>query len=331
MTRILVVKLSSLGDLFHALPAVNAVRQGMAAQVDWVVHSTYLECVRHFKGVSRVIPFYRRAFLSALPNFLCELRREQYDLTLDLQGNLKSVMVARLAKSRKLIGPSFNREGSRWFYPELAGPAQRDRHAVEQALDTARYLGFSVEEPAFPVSFPVPSLLEPRPRVALLPFSRWATKNWPLEHFAALARELQQNSGASIYLFGGPEDAAAAHSLVQRIGGGIVDRVGKLSLVELGSELSGMDLAIGNDTGPLHMAAALNVPVIGLYGPTSPARTGPFGKRHLVITPTECACAPCYRRRCLRSERFCLAGIRPETVRDAALAIISSLPPSTIA
>jgi lipopolysaccharide heptosyltransferase I len=327
MTRLLVVKLSSLGDLFHALPAVRALRQGLDARVDWVVHSTYRECVERFKDVDRAIPFERRAFWSTLPMFWRELRRERYDLVLDLQGNLKSAMVSRLARGRRLVGPSFNREGSRWLYPEVAGPPRRDRHAVEQILDTVRHLGLAVGEPAFPVSFPVPALTEPRPRVALIPFSRWAAKNWPAPHFAALGRELQRLAHACVTLLGGREDAAAADALARDMGGGVINRVGHLSLVELGSALSGMDLVIGNDTGPLHMAAALGVPVLGLYGPTNPARTGPFGPGpRKVLTPPDRACAPCYRRCCPAPDRFCLAAIRPETVRDEALAMLGIRP-----
>lgn len=322
MMRILVVKLSSLGDLFHALPAVHAIRRGMGVRVDWVVHDAYGDCVGRFTDVNRVIRFQRRAFWSTLPAFWRELRRECYDWVLDLQGNLKSAMVSRHARSCRLVGPSFNREGSRWFYPEVAGPPHRDRHAVEQILDTVRYLGLPAGEPVFPVSFPTLPLAESRPRIAMIPFSRWASKNWPLGHFAVLGRELQQATGGSVTLLGGREDVVSAEALARAMGGGAVNRVGALSLVELGSVLSGMDLVIGNDTGPLHMAAALGVPVLGLYGPTNPARTGPFGPGHRVLMPTDCVKAPCYRRHCPMSDRFCLATIQPETVRDEALAML---------
>ncbi len=324
MTRVLVVKLSSLGDIFHALPAVHAISLGLEAKVDWVVHDAYAACVSCFNDVGRVIPFYRRAFWSKLPVFLKDLRRENYDLTLDLQGNLKSVLVSRMARSKRLIGPSFHREGSRRFYPEIAGKPLRERHAVEQLLDTPRFLGLHTGEPVFPVSFPKPANAGPRPRVALIPFSRWPSKNWPAAGFIELARQLCADAGANIFLLGGREDESAAASMAQAMDCDAHNMAGRLSLVELGSMLSDMDLVIGNDTGPLHMAAAIGTTVLGIYGPTNPKRTGPYGAGHRVMTPPECACAPCYSRQCLRPENFCMSGITPKAVLEEALGMLQT-------
>ena len=320
--HILVIKLSSLGDLFHSLPTVHALKQGLDARVDWVAHASYQACVEHFTDVARVIPFYRKSFWSTLPLFLRNLRKNHYDLIVDLQGNLKSVMVARMARGSRLLGPSFAREGSKWFYPERAGALQQNRHAVEQALDSARYLGLPVGEPEFPVSFPKIQQVEPYPRVALMPFSRWPTKNWPVSSFVRLGHELHNRSGATIFLIGSHEDTADAQLLSKEMGTWAINRAGSFSLVELGSFLSGMDLAIGNDTGPLHMAVACGVPVLGLYGPTNPVRTGPYGQKHRVITPADSACAPCYRRNCLIPNRFCMSEIRWETVVNEALCML---------
>ena len=139
--RVLVVKLSALGDLFHSLPAVHNLKVGLGAEIDWVTQKEYVDLVRCFTDVDRVIPFYRKAFFTNLKLFLEELRTRDYDYVIDLQGLLKSAIVARLARGKERIGPSFHREGSHLFYSAVAGEPARNRHAVEENLDIVRHLG----------------------------------------------------------------------------------------------------------------------------------------------------------------------------------------------
>ena len=148
------IKLSSLGDLFHALPAVHGLKTGLDAVVDWVVDSRLAPVVECFPDVERVIAFPRHGIRRRARPFLDALRAERYDLVLDFQGLLKSALVARLARGRRRIGPSFHREGSRLFYPEVAGPRNKERHAVEENLDILRFLGLPIGEPRFPLAFP---------------------------------------------------------------------------------------------------------------------------------------------------------------------------------
>ena len=138
--RILIVKLSSLGDLFHSLPTVHALHVGLDATVDWVVQEEYAELVSCFSNVVRVIPFSRKAFFSQLFSLYSDLRLEDYDFVIDLQGLMKSAFVTMLARGKRKIGPSFNRECSRILYPEIAGKFNINRHAVEQNQDVLRYL-----------------------------------------------------------------------------------------------------------------------------------------------------------------------------------------------
>jgi lipopolysaccharide heptosyltransferase I len=325
-SRLLIVKLSSLGDLFHALPAVHGLKVGLDAEVDWVVHEEYRELVGCFDDVTRVIPFPRRSFLADFKPFCRMLREKKYDYIVDLQGLLKSAMVVALARGHKRIGPSFHREGSVFFYSAVAGRRDGNRHAVEQALDVVRFLNLPVQEPEFPVSFPVPVVNEMSPRVAIVPVSRWETKNWPPQCFSAVARRLQELRGASIFLLGGASDRNVCRDIECELGGRVVNMAGKLSLAESGGLLAQMDLLLSNDSGPVHMAVATGTPALVVFGPTDPKRTGPYGPKHRVVTALSQPCAPCFSRVCRREGTPCLQGVTPEHVCEIAMGM---LPPAS--
>lgn len=321
--RILVIKMSSLGDLFHALPAVRCLKTGLGATVDWVVQPEYGPLVKCFPDVSRIIPFPRRGFWGQLGEFRRELRRSEYDVIVDLQGLLKSALVAWLARGGRRIGPSFCREGSRIFYSAVAGPANRERHAVDEVLDIVRYLGLEVPKvPEFPVVFPKLPRKELSPRVAILPCSRWATKNWPAERFGEVARGLVERAGATVFVVGAASDLEAGKQIERAAARNVINLCGRTSLVELGSLLQEMDLAVSVDSGPMHMAAAVGVPVLAVFGATDPRRTGPYGPRHRVITADDLACRPCRSGDCSRRDLACLRDLPSDRVIAAALEML---------
>lgn len=327
--RLLIVKLSSLGDLFHALPTVRNLKAVSGAAVDWVVQPEYAELVGCFADVDRVIPFPRRGWPRGAIRFLRELRRDRYDLVVDLQGLLKSALPARLARGRRVIGPSYSREGARLFYSTVAGRRARDRHAVGEAMDVVRRLGWPEMEPVFPVRFPRrPPGGGPQPRVALVPRSRWPTKNWPESHVIDLGRRLVEDGGVQVFLFGGPDDAALGARMERALDRS--DRVrnycGRTSLVEMGSLMQEMHLAVTVDSGPMHLAAALGVPVLALFGPTDPVRTGPYGPGHRVLRFDRLTCSPCHADRCVREDLACMRNLYPSAVCEAALAMLRRPP-----
>lgn len=321
--RVLIVKLSSLGDLFHALPAVHCIKVGLDATIDWVVQEEYAGLVNCFADIGRVIPMSRRAFVSSSPGFLHSLRAEKYDLAIDMQGLLKSAMVARLARGRRKIGPSFHREGAWVFYSSVAGDRNKNRHAVEESMDVVRHLRLDALPAQFPVSFPAVPVDTGHPRVGIVPLSRWPTKNWMQDRFAEVARRLQQAQGAKIFLFGGSADAEACSRMEQAIQDHVVNLAGKTDLVETGSHLQEMDLVISNDSGPMHMAAAIGVPTLGIFGPTDPTRTGPCGKQHRVVMADACCCRPCFSRDCREGDAVCMSGIDAERVANIALEMLA--------
>ncbi|MBW7908579.1 MAG: glycosyltransferase family 9 protein [Kiritimatiellae bacterium] len=291
MKRILVVKLSSLGDLFHALPAVHRIREHTGAAVDWACHDIYADLVRHFRPVDRALSFPRTSFRRDGAAFLRALREEEYDLALDFQGLLKSAFVTRSARARRRIGPSFSREGSRLFYDAVSGPTDKNRHAVIECLDTARLLGCPEGAVEFPVDFPEFALDLPLPRIGLLPCSRRVEKNWPVARFSEAARAIAAQCEASFVVLGGKADRAACAELTSAIGAGAHDWSGRTSIIELGGLIRDLDVLITVDSGPMHIAAAVGTPTVAVFGPTDPVRTGPFGKQHRVIRESADLCA----------------------------------------
>lgn len=321
--RILVIKLSSLGDLFHALPAVTRIHEEWGALVDWVTNESYVKLVREFGPVNRVIGFPRRQFIPHAGAFLKDLRADSYDFVFDMQGLLKSALTARCARAKTRIGPSFHREGSHVFYDDVAGRRDKNRHAVEENLDLLDHLGIPRGDVTFPVNFAVPSGLPAGTRIGLLPCSRWVTKNWPPEHFVEVARALAVKS--KVYLFGAAEDRETCRQIASAAGFGVIDMCAKTTLPELGGWLGAMDLVITVDSGPMHMAAAAGTRVLAVFGATDHRRTGPYGSRHRVLVRDDLPCRPCLSRECLLKERDirCLKGLMPEKVVQAALAMLS--------
>jgi len=322
--RVLVVKLSSLGDLFCALPAVHCIKQGMGATVDWVTQPEYGELVRCFCDVEEVLLFPRRAYPTRAWRFYRRLRARVYDRIIDLQGLLKSAcLVGRFARGRQRLGPAYSREGARWFYTETA-EGDVSAHAVEQALDVVRHMGLDVAEVRFPVVFPKPELSSAGPRVAFVPCSRWRSKDWPPQQFAQLGRVLQEQAGAVIYLVGGNADRATCRRIAEALTGETVNLCGTTRLPETGGYLAEMDLVVSVDSGPMHMAAAQGVPVLALFGTTDPRRTGPYGNGHHVLLSEAAWQADNLARKYKKEKDNAPWHITTEKVVEAALEMLAS-------
>jgi len=320
-SRILVVKLSSMGDLFHALPTVHNLKTGFNASVDWVTQTEYAGLVSCFTDVDRVIPFPRHDRRGKLFRFIHDLRQNEYSYVFDLQGLLKSALIARLARGARRVGPSFHREGSRLFYSSVAGTLNKQRHAVDEMMDAIGHLGLPAISPEFPVKFPEWNPAGDAPRIAVFPVTRWKTKNWPQDSFASALRTIQRLTGGTVFVMGGPEEAVICRHLHADLKGKAFNLAGSLSLVETGSVLSRMNIVISNDSGPMHMAAAIGVPVVAIFGPTNPIRTGPYGSGHTVLAGRR-SCVPCYKRQCAMGPTLCLREVSPDTVVEAVRAIL---------
>lgn len=320
--HILIVKLSSMGDLLHALPAVHSLKAGLNAEIDWIVHPAYRDLAACFSDVTRVLSFPRRAAPAEFIRKIRDLRESnRYDLIIDMQGILKSALVSRLARGTRRIGPSFHREGSVLFYSAVTGPRNKNRHAVDEIMDVVRYLGLPDLPPVFPMTVPMQLAGEPAPRIALLPFTRWPSKQWPMLSFARVGRELRESLGASVYIMGSRAEREQADKLEKDLGGKAVNMAGKTTMAQMAGLLREMDLVIANDSGPMHLAVAMGTPVLALYGPTDPVRTGPYGRLQCVLKG-KLLCQPCFAARCRFRDNSCMLTITPENVVQAATAAL---------
>ena len=311
------IKLSSLGDLFSALPAVHNIKVGLDAEIDWVTQREYVDLVGCFTDVRKVIPYSRRGFWADLGAFLKRLRAEEYEYAIDFQGLLKSAFAARAARARRAIGPSFHRECSRLLYSSVAGKRDKNRLAVDENLDIVAHLGLERIPVEFPVEFPKEEAAGSAPRVAMIPVSRWETKNWPMESYTEVARRLREK-GIGVFIFGSPGDMEPCAEIEKALDGDVVNMAGKSTLVEMGSRLAKMDLVISNDSGPLHMAVALGIPTVSVYGATDSNRTGPYGDGNQVLK-TDLPCQPCLSRTCRVGGIPCLTGVSAAEATQAAL------------
>ena len=208
---------------------------------------------------------------------------------------------------------------------EKIGPEDFNLHAVDRYLEFVRYLGTYDDQPHFPV--PVTPIhaervdqllkevgLNGKRIVAVHPMALWPTKLWKSQSFSELADRLEKELGLGVIFTGGEQDRASVEEITARVSSSPVNFCGRLDLLELAALFNRCALVISTDTGPMHLAAAMGTPVVALFGPTSPARTGPYGPGHVVVR-TGVPCSPCFKRRC--ADPKCMYEITPDLVLQA--------------
>jgi lipopolysaccharide heptosyltransferase I len=326
--RIALIKPSALGDIVHALPVLAALRRRYpAAHITWVVNRGYEPLLRGHPDLDATLPFDRgaarhglRAAAATWARFLGQLRRHCFDLVLDLQGLLRSGIMVAVSGAARRVGLDSAREGAHWFYTDVVPVPRPDTlHAVERYWLLADALGAG----AGPRTFVVPVADEarcwaderlqgyPRPWLALGPGSRWPTKRWPPAHFAALVRQAQRHFGGTPVFVGGADEMFLSRAVRSELTGPALDLTGRTTLPQLAAVLARADLMLANDTGPLHLAAALGRPVVAPYTCTSVRLTGPYGQDRRAVETTVW-CQGSYLKRCSRLE--CMAELTPERV-----------------
>ncbi len=339
--KVLILKPSSLGDVVQALPVARLLHRARPdAEIHWWLNRELVPLLEGDPDVARVIPFDRKRLgrLSGLPRLVTHLnalRAERYDWVIDLQALARSAFVSWYARGGFTIGLDDRREGAPAFYDKAVPRAGFTTHAVDWYLDVLRALAVPVD-----MAF---EWLPPRPEVhrllrcripsidpdciALQPGARWDNKRWPLEHFRQLIGQLRSRlPHTQILILGGDGDRPLGATLAGEGRAGVVDLTGQLDLQELIEVMRRVRALVTNDTGPMHIAAALGRPVVGLFGPTEPARTGPYGPQHRILRH-ELPCAPCLKSRCRwRDPIGCLVGIEPRLVADEVVGLLNRAP-----
>lgn len=340
--NILIVKLSAIGDVVHALPVAAALKQWRPdCRISWVVEKAAFPLVDGHPYVDEAILFDKPKFKSLgglavnAPRFLRGLRERKFDVVLDLQGLLKSALVAWGSGAKKRYVYENCREGSGLFAERIVGPHVTGGHVTERYLDVVRHLGVDIAAGTADYGVRVSAEEDTATRsvarhnglaidqryAALVLGAGWPNKIWPQEHFAAVGDALYER-GIIPVIVGGPSDAQLATLVAGQMKIPPVNLIGKTSLKQLACVLQQASVVIGGDTGPLHLAAALKTPVVALLGPTDEDRNGPYGKGHEVLTVPH-DCAGCWKRNC--PKRWdCLAAILPEQVVAAVERIVRS-------
>lgn len=326
--NILIIKMSSLGDILHTLPFAAALRKRYPqAKISWLVHPQFAGFVPDKPVIDEVLYFDKVKFnklgLSDKIKYFLTMRdmlhSKRFDLVIDMQGLFKSAVLAAISGCSNRIGYCEMREGSSLISKAICGSHSKD-HVIERYLDVVRYLGADVQK----VEFPMPDLTEEsrsiREKLAaqnvtgdyvvFVPGARWQTKEWPVEYYARLAAMITAD-GTAVVLAGGPDDMDKG-SRIKELCPAVADLTGQTSLRELAALIKGCAVYISADTGPLHFAAALKKPLIAMYGPTKADRTGPYGSDKASVLLSPAACAGCLKKAC--NDWHCMHDITPAMV-----------------
>jgi lipopolysaccharide heptosyltransferase I len=328
--KILIVRLSALGDIVHALPVLAAIKHSIPdAEVDWLVEENYAPILSMAHGLRRrIIVRAKQSFarpdavsfggLMGYSQAAKFLWNQDYDYALDLQGLIKSAVWARLSFAGRVIGfdaPNLREPQAAVLYSTTitphppagqpgAGPAAQ--HVIQKNLSILSALDIkatSFDMPLTPsASADTNAAIEaaggPMQYVVINPGAAWPNKRWPPERFGALAQALHQRSGLRSLVTWGPSENDLANSVISA-SGGAASLAPPTSVSDLAVLMRGAALVVSGDTGPLHIAAAMGAPLVGLYGPTWPERNGPWHPDDVVLSRASvCVCH--HKRQCLR-------------------------------
>ncbi len=318
--KILVIKPSSLGDVIHALPFLNTVKESFpTAEIDWVISKSLKGLLEDNPLINDLIVLNKDAWknIRRLPKTLSEitrlkrhLKKKKYDFIVDLQGLLRSGLIAFSTPSTTKVGFADSREGSTIFYDKKV-TADRSLHAVDKCLEAAKAIGAKVKKVKFPLYISKDAkenvmklLSNTKEYIVIVPSSRWASKIWPAEKFAALIKKIS----SPCVIVGTKRDRKISKKIIDflnRDGSkkkeNVIDLCGDTDLKELIALIGGAKAVVSNDSGPLHIAVALNRPVVAIFGPTDPINVGPYGwqaNKKLTVLKTVVSCSPCRNKHC---------------------------------
>ena len=321
--RILLVLHGSIGDVTRALPLAGLLRAGYPkAFIAWSVEPAAAPLLEGNSSIDEVILFERRRWWQSFGPFLKRIRCHKFDLVLDLQRHLKSGVISRVSGAPHRLG--FNRADAKefnWLFNNLfVEPGGDNLTKLDHYLKFAEFLGLALtplhwdfvltEAERHAVDGHLKDIQAPF--AVLFVGTRWESKNWFAEQIAACANLLGRDHRLGVVLLGGANDRRLAAQSLALTEPGVVNLTGSTSLREAIGIIARAKLAVGPDTGLMHVAAALNVPVISLWGATDPARTGPYGFDHLAIKGAA-PCSPCYRKHC-QIGRQCMQSIALDSI-----------------
>jgi heptosyltransferase-1 len=338
MDNLLIIRLSSLGDIIHTLPAFSALRKKFSeAKISWLVEEKGKEILDFVPGIDKTIvartqggPIHTRKFWREISRLKKEMRGGD-QVALDFQGLLKSGLLALLSGAEKRIG--FHRKNLRepqaaWFYTERLGVMPETIHVIDKNLNLLTMMGIRENRYEFPLNIPQELIKSVKEKLSRTGYNRdkklvvynvgaaWRTKRWFADRWAELIEMMKRQDLFSLLLWGSEEEKALAEEVHEKTGTPISPA---FSLKEVMALVKQASLLVSGDTFALQAACALSRPVVGIFGPTNPQRNGPFRAQDKVAFH-EIECSYCYKRACRNPE--CLKKIIPEEVAElCALAL----------
>ena len=308
--RICLIKPSALGDVVQTLPVLAALRERWpSAHITWVVKECFADLLGDHPQLNEVITFEDTfkgsAFLPELWRLACVLRREPYDLAIDLQGLLRSGLMALASGAPRRIGFSCGRECSTWCYTDIVNIPPTDMPVTERYWRVVSALGGPAKIPETVIGLKEPHRawashqLQHRARhmMAMRPGPGWATKRWPARHFARIAALAAHHFNAGIVLIGGNDCRSEGRDITSACLGSVVDLTGQTTLRQLAAVAEQADVVLSGDSGPMHLAAALGTRVVSVFTCTNVVRHAPFGQEHRVVA-TQVPCAASHKKVC---------------------------------
>lgn len=310
----LIVRLGALGDIVHTVPAAAALRRAFPeARIDWVVDARHAAFADLVMPIDRVIVL-EKPSAAAWIDLVRQLRPARYDVALDFQGLMKSAVIARASGAGRVVGFSIwhlREKTARPFYSEVDGPRE-PVHVIQKNLTLLSSVGVDTTEVRFPLARTRSAALDliredgqaGDAGFALInPGAAWPNKRWPAARFGEVTAFLRDIRGLRSYVLWGPGEAPLAQAVIDASQGAarLAPPTTIADLLELSREAA---LMISGDTGPLHIAAAAGTPIVAIFGPTDPARNGPWAT-HDVVVSRHGVCRCHYQRRC-RQANWCL-------------------------
>ncbi|MCK5427681.1 MAG: glycosyltransferase family 9 protein, partial [Thermodesulfovibrionia bacterium] len=317
--KILIIKPSSLGDVIHSLPFLKSLKNTLPeSHIEWIISKDLKDILEGNPLINKLVVFNKDAWrgLRNFPEFVRDIRSliktlksGHYDMVIDLQGLLRSGLMTFFSSSPLKIGFLTAREGGSLFYNKKIS-VNGSLHAVNKYLEVAKSVGAQIERVEFPLSVDdtasrkiktlIGNLSE---YVVIVPSARWETKKWPPEYFGMLISKLS----IPCVITGSNSDKLNVQRVLASSRGKGINLCGKTNLKELTALIAGAKAVVSNDSGPVHIGAALGVPVVALFGPTDPVKTGPYGwsgvrserkNKHLTVVKIPLPCSPCFKKKC---------------------------------
>ena len=338
--RVLLIKPSALGDVVQTLPVLHALRVRFPeAHLAWLVSRACQDVVSGHPDLDERVVFDRERYRlvgrlmrpgTEFLAFLRRLRRGRFDLVVDLQGLLRSGVMAYATGAARRVGLGQSRELAEWFYTDVVPVPALNTPSVDRYWRVAEELGVGDQPKVFEVPLSdeartwAHELMQhlARPVLVVNPGARWVTKRWPADRFADLAGRFVQTTRGSVVVVGSGDERDLADHVCTAMHASPVNLVGQTDLKQLGAVLAEADLMVTNDSGPMHMAAALGTSVVAVFTCTSPVRAGPYGPGHRVVA-SQVECAASYQRRCTQGMR-CLDDLGVDRVWAAAHELLQS-------